>query len=258
MQFIKHINQPNVLRALMNVLMNGGMHIASCIMLCVMLWASSVPAYAQEDSENQQAGRQGAITVEMKYDGAAVTGGTFASYQVGQMQEQDGSCFFVKTPAMETFSGSYSEIGSAALAERVALFVKEHSIPACATADNTEGRAVFNNLEPGLYLIVQTEASDGYELLNPFLVSLPVYEDDRYVYEVTAEGKCEPRPDNPKDPSRPDSPDHPDPSDPPLKPDIPNTGQLNWPIPILTVLGLGLFFAGWMLCFWGKRGGGEK
>lgn len=34
---------------------------------------------------------------------------------------------------------------------------------------------------------------------------------------------------------------------------LPQTGQLNWPIPVLVVVGLGLFAAGWILCLRGKK-----
>ena len=30
---------------------------------------------------------------------------------------------------------------------------------------------------------------------------------------------------------------------------LPRTGQLNWPVPVLTLLGVGLFAAGWLLRF---------
>ena len=44
----------------------------------------------------------------------------------------------------------------------------------------------FRGLELGLYLIVQTEASKGYEPINPFLVSLPMAEDGKWNYAVDA------------------------------------------------------------------------
>jgi hypothetical protein len=33
------------------------------------------------------------------------------------------------------------------------------------------------------------------------------------------------------------------------QPKLPQTGQLNWPIPVLVVLGLGVFTAGWIVRF---------
>jgi len=183
----------------------------------------------------------------MEYGGRAVTGGTLAAYRVGRIQEEGGNYSFGKTPAMEAFSGSYDDISSAKLAEDVAVFIKEHRVRADATAKNTKGKAVFADLEPGLYLIVQTGASDGYEPLKPFLVSIPMNEAGHYVYEVNAEGKFQlhqkPKPTTPPKPP---------------EPTLPQTGQLNWPIPVLVVLGLVLFSTGWILRFGRKKDRDEK
>lgn len=57
----------------------------------------------------------------------------------------------------------------------------------------------------------------------------------------------------PGDPGRPDVPNTPDTPDTPGEPGLPQTGQLNWPVPVLAVLGLVLFAAGWQLRFAKKR-----
>ena len=44
----------------------------------------------------------------------------------------------------------------------------------------------------------------------------------------------------------------------PGEPDLPQTGQLNWPIPLMAVAGLGFFVVGWTLCFGKKREHNEK
>lgn len=42
------------------------------------------------------------------------------------------------------------------------------------------------------------------------------------------------------------------------KPKLPQTGQLNWPVPVMIVTGLTLFAIGWMLCFGRKKENYEK
>lgn len=59
----------------------------------------------------------------------------------------------------------------------------------------------FRGLELGLYLIVQTEASKGYEPINPFLVSLPMAEDGKWNYAVDASPKV-----GAYTPTKPDTP----------------------------------------------------
>lgn len=197
-------------------------------------------AYAHEVPD---ANKKGEIIVEMCYDGKAVEGGAVTAYRIGQVRQNNGDYSFVKTPAMEGFSGSYDDIGAPELAERAAAFVKEQGIKDCVEAKNTEGKAVLTDLELGLYLIVQTEAAEGCEPLKPFLVSIPMNVDGQYIYEVNAEGKIQLHQElKPAEPSKP------------ADPNLPQTGQMNWPIPLLTMLGLGLFSAGWVLRRERKKG----
>ena len=46
------------------------------------------------------------------------------------------------------------------------------------------------------------------------------------------------------------------PTTPPTK--LPQTGQLNWPVPVLVVLGLALFSLGWGLRFGRRKDSHEK
>lgn len=221
--------------------------ICSVLLAFCLLCMASVTAYAHEVPNEA---RKGTITVEMEYEGKAVAGGTLSAYRVGQIQESDGNYSFAKAEAMASFSGSYENIASADLAESIAAFVKENRIAAYGTAKNQNGKAVFADLELGLYLIVQTEASEGFEPLKPFLVSVPMNEGGHYVYEVSADGKFqlqqEPEPTTPTTPPKPS------------EPTLPQTGQLNWPIPVLVVLGLCLFSFGWVLRFGRKKNSYEK
>lgn len=71
-------------------------------------------------------------------------------------------------------------------------------------------------------------------------------EDGVYQYDVTAAIKSELE----KEPETTVPP-----TTKPSDSSLPQTGQLNWPIPILVVLGLGLFIAGWLLRFARKKDG---
>ena len=41
------------------------------------------------------------------------------------------------------------------------------------------------------YLLVQQQAANGFEKMDPFLVSLPMVEDGTYIYQVDASPKLE-------------------------------------------------------------------
>ncbi len=244
------------------------------LLLCIVLLLSmnitaSALAVAYED-------KKGTITVEMKYDGKAVSGGTLAVYRIGDASEENGKYKFHKNDSMNDFDfdldleSDPDRIGDAALAENVADFVQSNNLSAYANAENQDGKAVFTDVDLGLYLVVQTKASDGYEPLMPFLVSIPMDYNGNYKFEVTAEGKTQNKQDSL--PTSPTDPNNPSNSNTPGNTSgnttdnthgntngntagekLPQTGQLNWPVPMLTALGLLLFTLGWLLTFNGKR-----
>lgn len=185
----------------------------------------------------------GSITVEMKYLGIPVSGGVMSAWRVADVADDDGSYSYVLTAEFAGLGEPLDNVGSAQLADKAAEYALQNSIGPVAEAKNVNGYAVFGELRPGLYLIMQTTASRGFDKIAPFMVSVPQYdaEKDDYVYDVSAYGKFQLHIATPT----------PLPSVPP-KPPLPQTGQINWPVPVLTLCGLALFALGWKLRF-GKR-----
>lgn len=206
------------------------------LLLCC---AFCVPAYAHEVPDMTKAG---SITASMTYEGEAVGGGSLTFYRVGDVSEDDGNYSFTLT---EDFAGSglaLDNIADAALAEDLAEYADANRISGTTVEIGSDGQVTADNLTLGLYLAVQTEAADGYEAVSPFLVSVPMYENGAYIYNVNAEPKMEPLSPSPAAPEEPETPAEPSPGT-----KLPQTGQLNWPVPVLTVLGLCLILAGWEL-----------
>lgn len=230
-----------------------------CILLLCSLHITTVSALAQDEN------KKGTITVEMKYSGEAISGGTLTVYRVGEATEENGKYKFHKSEAIRDFDVDFdlddSGINDPELADAIAAFVETNHLSAYADAENQAGKAVFTDLDLGLYLIMQTKTADGYEPLKPFLVAVPMEEDGQYTWAVIAQGKTQ---DNQN--AIPPVPSIPSESDQPTVPNgsgnistgttdetLPQTGQLNWPIPMLAALGLLLFSVGWLLYFSGKK-----
>ena len=53
-----------------------------------------------------------------------------------------------------------------------------------------DGRAVFENLSPGVYLLCQTQASAGYQKICPFFVTVPMAQGDGWAYDISAYPKA--------------------------------------------------------------------
>lgn len=210
--------------------------------------------------------QRGSIRITMHQGKNIVSGGTMTLYQVGAAEEDDGNYRFVLTDDFADSKESLEDIQSAELAEALAQYAGSRSVKGTTKKIGDDGNVSFGKLEPGLYLLVQNRASSGYRKAAPFLVSVPQQGEEGCVYEVDASPKLELE--RVSDPSNPDGSDGSTGSSggsgkavsaaAPLGAALlPQTGQLNWPIPVLTVLGIALFSAGWMLRF-GKKNGYEK
>lgn len=243
--------------------------------LTLLVWCAA-PAFALEVVDLS---RTGSIKVSL-YDSEtseAVGGGTLTLYRVAKVQKDNANLSFVYTNGFEDCGVELGDLSEGELAGRLAEKI-------AATAESTTveisdlGIAEFGDLEVGLYLVVQTTAAENYNVINPFLVSVPIQENGSYVYDVDALPKVgtaakktpdtpdKPEEENPNTPAAP-GPDNPDgwvlgahgekiylnPEAP--SPDNPNgrvmgahglpqTGQLNWPIPVLAVIGVVLVAAG--------------
>ena len=164
--------------------------ISAFLVLCALVLTFCVTALAANTIDTS---RTGSVTVEMEYNDTAVTGGTLVIYYVGEVSYSNGSYYFTLTDDFDDFTGAKTYTESSALTDEAAdaiyEYVVENSLEITQSKQNLTGTVVFSGLKVGLYLVVQTVASDGYEAFLPFLISVPMYEDDGYEYNVTAYGK---------------------------------------------------------------------
>lgn len=184
---------------------------------------------------------QCSITVTMTYRGKALKGGTLALYKMGDVAEEDGNYSFVPVEAIRGDLAQFGDIQSPDLAGKLAKLEKQLTpVTADPVTVGKDGTATFSNLTFGLYLVVQKTVPAGYGKTEPFLVSLPYLYEGEYQYDVASEPKTDLEREVPTKPTSP--PTKPTPSSGGGK--LPQTGQLWWPVPVLTCGGLGCIVVG--------------
>ena len=246
---------------------------ALLLAICLIFFISSPVSAADAGGSD----RFGSLTVEMYCEDTPVAGGCAVLYRVGEaVYGEDGLALSLSGDFSDSSVTPNLDMETAAVLAEYALGLDLAGME--QTVDEA-GTAVFTALSSGLYLFVQTESAEGFLPAEPFLTVLPQWDEEGYHYTVFARPKLSPadpdddaeNPDNPDDnddPNDPDSPDdgeNPDDNDDPNDPDspddgenpddnedpdesgkLPQTGQLNWPVPMLA-LG-GLFFVVLGLC----------
>ena len=185
----------------------------------------SVYAHAVPDIERTD----GTIEAVLCDDGVPVVGGELMAVRVGYIYEENGDYSFRRF----VDDAPVEEVQSAAATESLAQFFQSHreqyAFDISASPVGEDGKVQFQGLKMGLYLIVQDVPAPGYSAIKPFLVTLPYMQDGECCYSVSSAVKTalerEPVPTEPE----------------PTKPSgdkLPQTGQLNWPVPVLAVCGL--------------------
>lgn len=181
------------------------------------------------------------ITVTMTHGGKALPGGTLALYKVGDVAEEDGNYSFVPVEAIRKDLAQFGDIQSPELAGTLQkLESKLTPVTDRPQKVGAEGKVTFSELSFGLYLAVQKTAPAGYGKTEPFLVSLPYLYEGEYQYDVASQPKTDLEREEPTKPTSP--PTKPTPS--PGGGKLPQTGQLWWPVPVLTCGGLGCIVVG--------------
>lgn len=213
----------------------------SILLTLTVLFCLPLTAYAHDAPE---ARTDCTIEVILWHKDQDISGGTLTVIRVGYVDEEDGNYFFSRILTKTRIEDIQSPTAASELLE---FYRNNRSNYAFykQTAAVSQGKAKFTALPTGLYLVIQEKAAEGYSEINPFLVSLPYMEDGEYKYDLTATNKPELEPEV--------APTTEPPPEKPTDPTLPQTGQMNWPVPLLAVSGIALFLLGWFLRFGRKK-----
>ena len=192
---------------------------------------------------------QCALTVRCAYASAPLGG---VSVRVYRAADADANMRFTLAPAFAASGVDLVAMTGAAqwssAAAALAKYAQETKLtPEYSGKTDASGALALSALTPGLYLVV-TEAytaNSGVYSAAPSLVALPGLNaaGDAWEYSVAVSPKMEftavsPSPSASPVPTATPSPTY------PLYGRLPQTGQLNWPVPVLALAGLALVAVG--------------
>lgn len=206
-------------------------HAAALLLGLVLLAACALPAFATSANIKLTDGHgnpnTGSIHVNL-YDSTnnkALSGGELTVYRVAEVQRKNGNLNFEYCGDFDGCAIELGDLTDSTLAGQLQEYLSDNAEGTVREVD-ANGNVNFDDLELGLYLVVQTKASKGYKPVNSFLVSLPMAEDGEWNYEVDASpkvGAYTPEPETPPfPPDTPDKPDKPNTPDTPENPDNPD------------------------------------
>lgn len=222
--------------------------ILAMLLALVLVFAVAVNASASDmPVEMPDLSKKGSLEFTMDVDGVPLDSGFLNLYYVAtvtQVEEDRYDFRLVKELADAGAKLDTKDLYDGVQAEKL-LEASKGVLPDYLTSFIVDGKASFADLDAGLYLVWQAEkdASDGYAAIQPFLISVPRWQNGAYAMHVEAD---------PKVPFETE-PTEPPPPPPPPPPYLPQTGQLNWPVPVMAITGVVLVITGWALCLRRKR-----
>lgn len=212
------------------------------IIIGLMGWIWTIECEAANLPDFSQ---KGSITVVMKNEETdkAVPGGELCLYYVAEMQEQGMKYCYTNKFAICGFS--LKDMEDDLLPKKLAEFAETQNVSGVKKEIDENGTAVYEDLTAGLYLVIQTKEANGYYKINPFLISVPMQEDEQWIYDVCSLPKMESLSEKIYSSSTTIS-------TPTTQKEtlIPKTGQLWWPVPVLAFAGSACILIGLMLKKW--------
>lgn len=160
----------------MNVCWKAVRYVLALALIVTMTCGLGAVACAAADSATLDFTQTGSVCLTLEDgDGNAVTDGAVTLYQVAALCLEDGDMAYRYT---EAFSGCTEtlDVEDTSLAASLADYVAASGIGGTTAALGADGTARFDTLALGLYLVVQTGQSTGYNSFSPFLVTVPYAE----------------------------------------------------------------------------------
>lgn len=224
--------------------------ILSVLLALAMMFALAVNASAT--GEMPPLDEKGSLTLVMSYNGQALKDGKVNILRIGTVEKISENTYdFWIFSDLGKQTLTQEELYDPDVAKDLLVKGKKQYMKNILSAPIMEGSVVFKDLDTGLYVVWQEEvdACEGLSAFQPFLISVPRWQYDHYDLNVAAA---------PKVPIKPEPPEPTEPPGPPPPPELPNTGQLNWPIPMMAIAGVMLIVIGLILCANRKRNEYEK
>ena len=212
---------------------------ALALSMSLVMPLTSIPVSAAESTETLDPDRTGSISITFTYYDETskttkpVTGGNSVGlYKVADVVVDNGFKFAVdeRFAAAGEIPNTDDALDSANLdlAKKMTAIAEKYDFDVQSKEMDAEGKVTFKGLEVGLYLVVQDAQGTGDNKLtiNPFLITIPQKNPDgSLIYDVDAAAK-------PLGVAKEEVP-----PPPPPPHNIPQTGQLWWPVMLLGGLG---------------------
>ncbi len=204
-----------------------------CILCCIaILCLTATTVFAESWYWYDGEAQNGSIAFDFNTGSVQVTGGAVELRQVAYYDLESNRVLFCE--GWEDCGLSVDELLGDQAAEKLYSFAKAKDLPARTVEVGADGTAKAEDLPMGVWLVSQDTPFDGCLPLLPSVITIPMMGDDGWIFAVEGAPKVEPLVPETTLPSHTE----------PTPPDLPPTGQVNWPLPLMVLGGCFLILLG--------------
>ncbi|MGN1410000.1 MAG: Cna B-type domain-containing protein [Eubacteriales bacterium] len=177
--------------------------ILSLILAVCMIAALTSVAFAADSDSVVDFNRKGSITLKvlnLHNTNDVVHSGVYTIYLVATAVTENHNLKFVPTADFAGCGISLDDLNAEGLAVHLSAYAQDNQLAGLMSASpDSNGEVKFENLELGLYLVAQTGEADGYYDISPFVISIPMTNEEGtgWVYDIYAYPKAEEKPEEP-------------------------------------------------------------
>ena len=164
-----------------------------CSVLTAVLMVIAVFVFTLSPVGAAAATKTGSITLHVvdSTTGKPLSGTTFRLYQVANAYQSGKNVRYEFIPPYEEANISIDNLQDSYLPVHLTHFAVVRALPYTLETANKNGWVVFDNLKPGLYLVVPWGDFDGYFMPSPFVINIPEFDDEsqEWEYDINATPK---------------------------------------------------------------------
>ena len=163
-----------------------------CIALAIAMILSMAVTAAAADLSGFDPDRSASIGITLSDGYSYVVGAQVSVYRVAEFTIENNGLGYSYIDRFASCGLELNDVHDRDLAMSMYSHVILNGIlPTATQLSDIYGYVYFGDLEPGIYLIAQTNSVAGFTAFTPFLTYLPVTEGDKWIYDLNATPKID-------------------------------------------------------------------
>lgn len=163
----------------------------SYLFVIAFIFLNFVPIVLAQNDNLIDFSKKGSIAITLKESEskAPISGVEITIYKVASMDIKDNNLIFNYSSGFENCNVSLDNLNNENLASSLEKCMVASSTLKFTETTSTNGTVSFNNLDLGIYQVIQTKEKEGYSKIASFLVMIPENINNKWTYDIIAEPK---------------------------------------------------------------------